>query len=92
MKLKFSVTPNDVYLGAFHVFKTSFFRKAELMKFWDWVDYKSFGYEMRTGEQAIVPYAIALAATPGMLRLVAPNGVKQTVAGPAQQADGLRSN
>jgi len=60
MALNFNVKANDVYLGAFHIFKTSEFIKPNIMKFWDWLDLKSFSYEMRTGEQAVMPYALAL--------------------------------
>jgi len=60
--LKHAVEPNDVYLGAFHVFKTSFFRSPELLEFWSWIDHTSVAYENRTGEQAVIPYALALTA------------------------------
>jgi len=60
--LKHPVEPNDVYLGAFHVFKTSFFITDEVLKFWDWVDYTAVAYENRTGEQAVIPYALAIHA------------------------------
>jgi hypothetical protein len=62
LSLKFDVKPNDAYLGAFHIFKTSFFTQSNMMKFWDWLDLKSFSYEMRTGEQAVIPYALSLEA------------------------------
>lgn len=60
MKFNFDVKKNDVYLGAFHIFKTSEFIKPKIKKFWEWLDLKSFSYEMRTGEQAVIPYALSL--------------------------------
>ena len=60
--LKQYVAPKDVYLGAFHIFRTSFFRNQSLLEFWDWVDFTAAAYETRTGEQAVVPYTLAIQA------------------------------
>jgi len=73
--LLFPVEPNDVFLGAFHIFKTSFFTKPSMMQFWDWVDLSSVGYETRTGEQAVVPYALAFNAKPEQLQQFAGYGL-----------------
>lgn len=62
ISLKQYVAPKDVYLGAFHIFRTSFFRNQSLLEFWDWVDFTAAAYETRTGEQAVVPYALAIQA------------------------------
>jgi len=66
-RLKHQVQRLDVYLGAFHIFKTSVFTSTALLRFWDWIEYIAVAYENRTGEQAVVPYALAMVAELGEL-------------------------